>query len=547
MSFSLFVWPCCIHYANSSICTCGVEESLLILNVLVAAGRLVDEVRLPGVPSVCGGSFESRSHFSTPGLQVPRRLSSVCSPVRSHGAHVQSIDRHYEKMYGSCRVPAPQFDKMVFPDRNNPAKHIVVAHKNNFFKVIVYDNGQPLSTDAIYHQLQEVVNASQEPGPPIGVLTCEDRDAWAKAYQELTADPTNRCSVEDIQKSIFVLCLDGSNRGIEARNAKTKAGLRMIHGGGSRFDSGNRWMDKTLQMIVNPEGEVGITIEHSPAEAVPMAMLMNYCLDFFKKSSSETCSTNLSKIPKPEKLEFCLNSKVENAIEDAKVNIDKLADSVDFALVTFKGYGKNTIKQFKVSPDSFIQIAIQFAFYRLHKEPAAHYESAGLRKFYLGRTECIRSCSCESVNFAKTMLDCKSSVEEKKKALLDAVGAHKQYVAMASNGDGIDRHLLGLKLAAVENGKKPHTFFQDPAFVRSTHFKVTTSQVAGKGDSVMCYGPVVPDGYACCYNPMAEGINFGLAAFKLDKGTNVDDFQDALFESLSDMGEVMSSGLQAKL
>ena len=62
----------------------------------------------------------------------------------------------------------------------------------------------------------------------------------------------------------------------------------------------------------------------------------------------------------------------------------------------------------------------------------------------------------------------------------------------------------------------------------------------------MCYGPVVPDGYACCYNPMPNGINFGLAAFKLDKGTNVDDFRDALFNSLKDMGEVMSSGGQIK-
>ena len=62
----------------------------------------------------------------------------------------------------------------------------------------MYDNGQPLANDAIYHQLHEVVNASQEPGPPIGVLTCEDRDAWAKAYQELTAgeDKRNKCSSE---------------------------------------------------------------------------------------------------------------------------------------------------------------------------------------------------------------------------------------------------------------------------------------------------------------------------------------------------------------
>jgi carnitine O-acetyltransferase len=68
-----------------------------------------------------------------------------------------------------------------------------------------------------------------------------------------------------------------------------------------------------------------------------------------------------------------------------------------------------------------------FVFRRLHNEPAAHYESAGTRLFYLGRTDTIRSCSIESVHFAKTMLDPKSSNEDKKQALLAAVKGHKDY------------------------------------------------------------------------------------------------------------------------
>jgi hypothetical protein len=42
--------------------------------------------------------------------------------------------------------------------------------------------------------------------------------------------------------------------------------------------------------VVGREGEVGITVEHSPAEAVPIAMLMNYCLDFlYVASTSWNC------------------------------------------------------------------------------------------------------------------------------------------------------------------------------------------------------------------------------------------------------------------
>jgi len=71
-------------------------------------------------------------------------------------------------------------------------------------------------------------------------------------------------------------------------------------------------------------------------------------------------------------------------------------------------------------------------------------------------------------------------------------------------------------------------------------------QVAGKGNSVMCYGPVVPDGYASCYNPLGNTINFGLAAFKSGQGTDVKAFHDALINSFDDMEKVMAVGHQAK-
>lgn len=52
--------------------------------------------------------------------------------------------------------------------------------------------------------------------------------------------------------------------------------LSLIHGSGSKINSGNRWMDKTIQLVVNPNGNVGFTYEHSPAEGQPIAMMMDY-------------------------------------------------------------------------------------------------------------------------------------------------------------------------------------------------------------------------------------------------------------------------------
>lgn len=59
--------------------------------------------------------------------------------------------------------------------------------------------------------------------------------------------------------------------------------------------------------------------------------------------------------------------------------------------------------------------------------PGAHYETASTRKYLHGRTETIRSCSQESVEFAQAMLDTAMSPQQKVLALKKAVNAHKDF------------------------------------------------------------------------------------------------------------------------
>lgn len=75
------------------------------------------------------------------------------------------------------------------------------------------------------------------------------------------------------------------------------------------------------------------------------------------------------------------------------------------------------------------------------------------------------------------MCDNSVSDPEKVKALKDAVTSHKNYATMAMKGEGIDRHLLGLKLIAKENGLPVPELFADDGFVKSTHYRISTSQV----------------------------------------------------------------------
>jgi hypothetical protein len=60
----------------------------------------------------------------------------------------------------------------------------------------------------------------------------------------------------------------------------------------------------------------------------------------------------------------------------------------------------------------------------------------------------------------------------------------------------------------------------------------------------MCYGPLVPDGYGCCYNPRPDEIVFGTSAFNSSPETNAVNFSKALEDSLMDMKNVLSRAPQ---
>lgn len=54
------------------------------------------------------------------------------------------------------------------------------------FSLDVYGSkGKPLSTEQLYNQLKVIVEQSQYPGTPVGLLTTLDRDSWGALYTEM--------------------------------------------------------------------------------------------------------------------------------------------------------------------------------------------------------------------------------------------------------------------------------------------------------------------------------------------------------------------------
>uniref|UniRef100_A0A672JN57 Carnitine O-acetyltransferase-like n=1 Tax=Salarias fasciatus TaxID=181472 RepID=A0A672JN57_SALFA len=470
-------------------------------------------------------------------LDFKKMIDTETLPVEYLSGKPLCMDQYYQVL-SSCRIPGPKRDTVVnHAIGMTPPTHITVVHNFQFFVLDVYNSdGTPLTVDQIYMQLEKIWNSSlQTNKEPIGILTSQHRNTWGKAYNNLIKDKTNKESVRAIQKSIFTVCLDAPMPRVSDELYPSRVAAQVLHGGGARWNSGNRWFDKTLQFIIGEDGTCGLVYEHAPAEGPPIVFLIDHVVKYM----TEIVRSPMVPLSMPLKLRFNITPEVKRDIEKAKQNMNIMVHDLDVKVLMFDHFGKNVPKQHKLSPDAFVQMALQLAYFRMYNTCCSTYESASLRMFLYGRTDAIRSTT--------VLLACFGFTSEVRLTLLQkAVETHKENTYNAIHGQAIDRHLLGLKRQSIEDLTSIPEIFMDTSFAVAHHYNLSTSQVGSKTDCVMCFGPMEPDGYGVCYNPMDEHINIAITAFNSCEETNAARFARSVEEALLDMRALLEDTATAK-
>uniref|UniRef100_A0A0M3K2Q8 Carn_acyltransf domain-containing protein n=1 Tax=Anisakis simplex TaxID=6269 RepID=A0A0M3K2Q8_ANISI len=400
----------------------------------------------------------------------------------------------YKNLFGTTRIPSLNKDKIKYGYQcETPSEHFIVMRNGHIFRIPAFDsNGNVLSLDQLKNEIKSCVIPSSEivNEHPLGVVTAEHRDKWADLYSKL--QDSNLESLKSVEDSLFVLCIDKKMDDIVGVTPADLQSLECLHGGGCNNNSHNRWFDKTLQFIIGTDGYCGVNYEHTPVEGPAVASLMEFICDQLYVSSSHSI-------------------------------FHYWTDKMDH---------------------SYIQLSMQLAYYRIHHKQPSTYETATLRKYLNGRTDTIRLPSVESLIFTSAMID---ADDDKKKPddndlmhmLKYAVQKHKHYTVQAMNGNGMDRHLLGIELAASDLNMPLPKIFSTDAYKKMMHFNLSTSQVPTRNLITMCYGPSSPDCYASCYNPQDEQIHFSICTFKSCPTTSSYRFARELEHSLNDMHRVV--------
>ncbi len=121
-----------------------------------------------------------------------------------------------------------------------------------------------------------------------------------------------------------------------------------------------------------------------------------------------------------------------------------LVNDVDLHIEVCPEFGKGFIKTCNVSPDAFIQMTLQLAYFRDIGRHHLTYEASMTRLFREGRTETVRSCSIESCEWVKSMLNSEYTNKQRIQLLRDACEYHVLQYRNAMTGKGVDRHLFCL-------------------------------------------------------------------------------------------------------
>ena len=170
-------------------------------------------------------------------------------------------------------------------------------------------------------------------------------------------------------------------------------------------------------MVVFKNGVYGANVEHSWADAPIFGHLLEEVLfhEFSRRKYNVdgSCDADRARLPfKPEKLKWEIDQDCFEVIEKQKKLALGLAEDVDMYIMPFGkdrgapgAFGKRLIKKCGVSPDAFVQLALQLANYRDQGSFSLTYEASMTRLFREGRTETVRSCTNEMAAFVKAIVN----------------------------------------------------------------------------------------------------------------------------------------------
>ncbi|KAH7098270.1 acyltransferase ChoActase/COT/CPT [Auriculariales sp. MPI-PUGE-AT-0066] len=490
----------------------------------------------------------------------------------------------YRRLFGTARIPTPMGCRMTV---SQDSTHIIVLRRGQFYWFDVLDEQSRLlmTEREILQNLKAIVaDADKLPvdqiaATAVGMLSTENRKVWSKLRKDLQSDRANSACLNVIDQALFAICLDDAapEKLSDVCNNFLCGSYNLTPTGVQIGTCTNRWYDK-LQIIVCANGVAGINFEHTGVDG---HTVLRFAADIFTEglmllarsinpSAPTMFSAPLSPLARsykpprgttgspgrktepadttPKKLEWSLNPELRIGIRYAETRISDLICQNDCQALEFKGFGKNFITRYGFSPDAFVQMAFQAAYFGLYGRIECTYEPAMTKSFIHGRTEAIRTVQDHTVNFTQTFFS-DASLQTKIETLRKACEGHVNLTKECSKGLGQDRHLYALYCLLQRElqeqgtpppspppGEKVKTRKTLPAIFTDNGWSVlntsilSTSNCGNPALRLFGFGPVAEEGFGIGYIIKDDGISVCASSKHLQTRRYLDTLQGYLFE-----------------
>jgi carnitine O-acetyltransferase len=247
----------------------------------------------------------------------------------------------YKKMFTSARIPVKGEDVIRYTSPSSE-KVLVISNKQFYIFKTTSQNGNLLPVEALLLQMNRILEDSKHSAPKrtVGAFTADDRDRWAKNRELLSSlSPLNKRYLNDIEECAFVVCLENT----------TPHSIEEVAQYTFKSDANNRWYDKVLQFIVFANGRASFIGEHSPLDASPISEMMDQVLTSLQPASpSELRTADVTLPNEPEKFQWVLSQEILEDMEKSEAGYNAACSNIDFAILHYKGYGSDWIKNMKV-------------------------------------------------------------------------------------------------------------------------------------------------------------------------------------------------------
>ncbi len=389
--------------------------------------------------------------------------------------------------YCSIRNPKKNVDEFYLADEFQT--HSVLQYKNRIFKIPVIENGQPISVGKIYKLLNDIVNSNVELlDVAFGHITSYiNRDEMADTMDELLQNETNKNSYKVVADAIILISYDEDEYATTAETLKA-----LVHG-----KDYNRFHGKTLTFICT-QNDFGIIADHTPIDGgTELVVGFDAELKFKDNIVVEEEDGGLA----IEEVQFELTPEQEKTLENSLVQFRKYIENIGINITELKGITRGSLKEIGIlSADGFAHLAFQLAQLDAWGKIRNTYIAVDVRNFFMGRTECVRPVSDQSMAAIEALKGGKDKAETKE-LISEYLNEHYKRIKLCQAGKGINRHMLGLQLAQLENPELAEypAVFDTAAWKVISGNPISTSSIFAPITNQGFFEPVDPEGIGVVY------------------------------------------------